>query len=321
MLLKSTSNEPKINPLKYALNSKSTAVRARIQIQRSIHLPKPPNIQKEIHIEQSELIESPDLNQVPIELPDFPELVAQLRALGIEKLQSSVIPIIKEHAYAFRDGVIPKNLPKGFYISKDKKTLCYTEAPRRLPSALAPVLKKLDSLTLPSIEEATTLFTNLSRRALSILLETKYSTDQKNILFGQLPKYENEVKTLLLQLYRSTEPAISTQQHDEFIIPLLCKQYLLGGESHTALLVRLLNACLNKKINLEFLKNPEVQNSLLSVHGIKNLQKLIQLPAEQREWWDKLVVNHLKYNKNSFDFNTFLMPILKFSFPELQKKI
>lgn len=121
MLLKSTSNEPKINPLKYALNSKSTAVRARIQIQRSIHLPKPPNIQKEIHIEQSELIESPDLNQVPIELPDFPELVVQLRALGIEKLQASVIPIIKEHAYAFRDGVIPKNLPKGFYISKDKK--------------------------------------------------------------------------------------------------------------------------------------------------------------------------------------------------------
>ncbi|AWN74600.1 hypothetical protein LEAN103870_14120 [Legionella anisa] len=320
MLLKSTSNEPKINPLKYALNSKSTAVRARIQIQRSIHLPKPPNIQKEIHIEQSELIESPDLNQVPIELPDFPELVAQLRALGIEKLQSSVIPIIKEHAYAFRDGVIPKNLPKGFYISKDKKTLCYTEAPRRLPSALAPVLKKLDSLTLPSIEEATTLFTNLSRRALSILLETKYSTDQKNILFGQLPKYENEVKTLLLQLYRSTEPAISTQQHDEFIIPLLCKQYLLGGESHTALLVRLLNACLNKKINLEFLKNPEVQNSLLSVHGIKNLQKLIQLPAEQREWWDKLVVNHLKYNKNSFDFNTFFDAYTQIFLPRIAEK-
>ncbi|MCE0724103.1 hypothetical protein [Legionella resiliens] len=319
-LLKNTSNEPKINPLKYALNSKSTAVRARIQIQRSIHLPKPPSIPKDIHLEHSELIESPDLNLIPIELPDFPELVAQLRALGIENLQQSAIPIIKEHAYAFRDGIIPNNPPRGFHISKNKKALCYTDAPKRLPSALAPVLKKLESLTLPSVEEATTLFPNLSRQTLSTLLETKYSIEQKNILFSLFPAYENEFKTLLLQLYRSTEPQISTQQHDEFIIPLLCKQYILGGESHTALLVRLLNGCLNKKINLEFLNNPEVQNSLLSAHGIKNLQKLIQLPAEQREWWNKLVVNHLKYDKKSFDFNTFFDAYTQIFLPRIAEK-
>lgn len=33
-ILKNTSNVPKINPLKYALNSKSPAVRPRIQIQK-----------------------------------------------------------------------------------------------------------------------------------------------------------------------------------------------------------------------------------------------------------------------------------------------
>ncbi|WP_412757982.1 hypothetical protein [Legionella bozemanae] len=319
-LLKSTSNTPKINPLKYVLNSKSPAVRARIQIQRSILLPKPPSVQKSIHLEQSELIGSPDLNLVPIELPDLPELLKQLRALGIENLQKSAIPIIKEHGYAFNDGIIPSNLPKGFYINKDKKALCYTDAPKRLPSALAPILKKLESLTLPSLEEATTILPNLSRQTLSLLLETKYSSDQKNILFGLLRAHENDVKTFLLQLYRATEPALSTQQHDEFIIPLLCKQYLLGGESHTVLLVRLFHACLNKKINLEFLKNPEVQNSLLSTRGIKNLQKLIQLPAEQREWWNKLVANHLKYDKNSFDFNTFFDAYTQVFLPRIAEK-
>lgn len=319
-LLKSTSNEPKIDPLKYALNSKSPAVRARIQIQRSILLPKPPTVQKDIHFEQSELRVNPDLTLVPIELPDFPELVKQLRALGIEYLQESAIPLIKEHSYAFKAGIIPSNLPKGFYINKDKKALCYTDAPRRLPSALAPVLKKLESLTLPSVEEVTALFPNLPRQTLSTLLETKYSTDQKNILFSLLPTYENELKTFLLQLYRSTETAFSTQQRDELIIPLLCKQYLLGGESHTILLVRLFNACLNKKINLEFLKNPEVQNSLLSTRGIKNLQKLIQLPAEQREWWNELVINHLKYDKNSFDFNTFFDAYTQIFLPRITEK-
>ncbi|MBN9227966.1 MULTISPECIES: hypothetical protein [Legionella] len=308
-ILKTTSNTPKINPLKYALNTKSPAVRARIQIQKSIVLPKPPSVQKEARLEQSEHIASPDLQLVPIDLPELPELVKQLRALGIDNLEESAIPIIKEYSSAFKDGIIPQNLPKGFYINKDKKAFCYTNNPRKLPSALAPALKKQEALVLPTIEEATALLPHLPQTTISLLLDSRYSPNQKNTFIALLPAYENEIKAFLQLL-----------QHDEFIIPLLCKQYALGGEAHAIVLVRLLSACLNKKINLEFLKNPEVQNDLLSTRGIKNLQKLVQLPAEQKEWWNTLVAAHLDYDKNSFDFNTFFEAYTQIVLPRIAEK-
>ncbi|WP_454781042.1 preprotein translocase subunit SecA [Legionella sp. WA2022007384] len=318
-LLKNTSSEPKINPLKYALSSNSPAVRARIQIQKSIVLPAPPSAQEVIHLEQSEHVGGPELNLVPIESTELPELIKQLKALGIDNLQESALPLIKEHSYAFGDGIIPGNLPKGFHINKDKKALCYTDAPRKLPSALAPVLKKQESLTLPSIEEITALLPHLPQNTLSMLVESKYSPEQKNTLLSLVPANESEIKTFLLQLYKSNG-SISATQQDEFIIPLLCKQYVLGGEAHTILLVRLLIACLNKKIDIEFLKNPETQNSLLSTRGIKNLQKLIQLPAEQKEWWNTLVKAHLEYDKSSFDFNTFFDAYTQTVLPRIAEK-
>ncbi|WP_131794786.1 helicase-related protein [Fluoribacter gormanii] len=320
-LLKNTSSEPKINPLKYALNSNSPAVRARIQIQKSILLPTLPSVQEAIHLDQSEHVGSHDFITIPIESTELPELIKQLKALGIDNLQESALPLIKEHLYAFGDGIIPGNLPKGFYINKDKKALCYTDTPRKLPSALAPVLKKQETLTLPSVEEATALFPHLPQNTLSMLLETKYSSDQKNTLLSLVPTYENEIKSFLLQLSKSSgSRVLSPKQHDEFIIPLLCKQYVLGGEAHTNLLVRLLNACLNKKIDLEFLKNPEVQSSLLSTRGIKNLQKLTQLPSEQKEWWNTLVNAHLAYDRNSFDFNTFFDAYTQILLPRIAEK-
>lgn len=321
-LLKNTSSEPKINPLKYALNSNSPAVRARIQIQKSILLPTLPSVQEVIHLDQSEHVGSHDFITIPIESTELPELIKQLKALGIDNLQESALPLIKEHLYAFGDGIIPGNLPKGFYINKDKKALCYTDTPRKLPSALAPVLKKQETLTLPSVEEATALIPHLPQNTLSMLLETKYSSDQKNTLLSLVPTYENEIKSFLLQLSKSSgSRALSSKQHDEFIIPLLCKQYVLGGEAHTNLLVRLLNACLNKKIDLAFLKNPEVQSSLLSTRGIKNLQKLTQLPSEQKEWWNTLVNAHLAYDRNSFDFNTFFDAYTQILLPRIAEKV
>lgn len=178
-ILKNTSNEPKINPIKYALSSNAPAVRARIQIQKSIRLPKPPIIQKDIHHEQNEQLRLDNLTLLPIDLPDLPQLVEQLKALDIHHLQDAAIPIIKEHSYAFRDGIIPGNLPKGFYIDKEKKALCYTDTPKRLPSALAPTLKTRNDLPLPSIEQATTLLPHLSKDSLSFLLESHYAINQK----------------------------------------------------------------------------------------------------------------------------------------------
>lgn len=308
-ILKNTSNTPKINPLKYALNSKSPAVRARIQIQKSFEIPKPPSIQHAIHLDQSEQIVSPALQLSPLDLPDFPELVKQLRALGIDQVEDSVIPQLREHGYAFRDGIIPNNLPKGFYINKDKKAFCYTDSPKKIPTALAPVLKKQDGLILPSVEEASSLLPLLSQNTINALLASQFSPNQKNILLGLLPAYEDEITAL-----------IQSDQNEEFLVPLLCKQYLMGGESHSIVLVRLLTACLNKKINLECFKTPEVQNALLSTRGIKNLQKLVQLPAEQKEWWNTLVASHLNYDPESFDFNVFFEAYTQIFLPRIAEK-
>ncbi|MBI2786058.1 MAG: hypothetical protein HYX60_07045, partial [Legionella longbeachae] len=293
-ILQSTSIEPKIYPLKKALNSNSSSVRARIQIQKSFVLPKLPNIKKDIEQEQTEHVIIPVLNIVPVDLPEFPKLTKQLKALDIEYLHDAILLKIKEYEYVFKDGIIPGNLPKGFYINKEKKALCYTETPRRFPSALAPVLKKQELFSLPSSEQITTLLPNLTQSTIKLLMDTQYSLAQKNALSSLLLPHEDEFKALL-QLHKSVE----------LIIPLLCKQFILGGEAHTILLIRLLKACLNKKISLEFLNSPQVQNSLLNPRGIKNLQKLISLPAEQKEWWNKLVDAHLNYDKNSFDFNEF----------------
>ena len=66
---------------------------------------------------------------VPVDLPELSELTKQLKVLGVDYLQESAVSKIKDHTEAFRDGIIPNNLPKGFYINKDKKALCYTEVP------------------------------------------------------------------------------------------------------------------------------------------------------------------------------------------------
>lgn len=112
-------------------------------------LPKPPSIQKDTRQEHIEhlITENPIL--ISAELPEFPILTQQLKALGIKHFQESALLKIKEFSYAFKDGVIPNNLPKGFYFNKDKQALCYTDTPSRLPSPLAPTLKNQAPLILP----------------------------------------------------------------------------------------------------------------------------------------------------------------------------
>ncbi|MGL5743464.1 MAG: hypothetical protein ACRCXC_13525 [Legionella sp.] len=317
-ILQSTSNEPKIYPLKKALSTNSSSVRARIQIQKSFLLPMPPKAKKDVQHEHVEHIIREELSLAPINLPDLPELVGQLKALGLESIKDSAERIITEHAYAFKDGIIPSNLPTGFYINKEKKALCYTETPRKLPSGLAPTLKKNAELMLPSKEQIQELLPELPSDTLSLFMDTKYSIAQRNALTDLFPEYEGELKSLISLLkdngtHSSTKPM-------GFIIPFLCKQFILGGEAHTILVVRLIQTCLNKKINLEFLKNSEVQNSLLSTRGIKNLQKLIHLPAEQKEWWNTLVTSHLNYDQKSFDFNVFFEAYTQIFLPRITEK-
>ena len=63
-----------------------------------------------------------------------------------------------------------------------------------------------------------------------------------------------------------------------------------------------------------------MQNSLLSTRAIKNLQKLVHLPAEQKEWWNTLVTAHLNYDKNSFDFNVFFEAYTQVFLPRIAEK-
>lgn len=94
--LLNTTTEPKINTLKEALNSASSTVRANIQIQKSIHLPRHSVVavqrpQSE-HIKQLEIS---NLVYVPIDLPELPNLVKQLSALGIQALQETAAQKLK----------------------------------------------------------------------------------------------------------------------------------------------------------------------------------------------------------------------------------
>ncbi|AYK03007.1 helicase-related protein [Legionella sainthelensi] len=318
-ILQNTLSGPKIYPLKKALTTNSQSVRARIQIQKSVVLPKAPSIQKDTQQEHIEhlVTETPIL--ISVELPEFPALTQQLKALGIKHFQESAVLKIKEFSYAFKDGIIPNNLPKGFYINKDKQALCYTDTPRRLPSPLAPTLKNQTPLILPATELITRLLPDMSESTIALLLNSSYTTAQKNALISLFPKYEDELNALL-QITKPNSQSIISPKQIQSIVPFLCKQFLLGGKAHALLLVRLLNTCLNKKISLAFLENPEVQDSLLTTRGIKNLQKLIHLPAEQKEWWNSLATAHLNYDKSSFDFNTFFETYTQVFLPGIAEK-
>ncbi|KTD06929.1 helicase-related protein [Legionella jamestowniensis] len=310
--LLNTTTEPKINTLKEALNSASSTVRANIQIQKSIHLPRHSVVavqrpQSE-HIKQLEIS---NLVYVPIDLPELPNLVKQLSALGIQALQETAAQKIKEYSHAFTDGIIPRNLVKGFYIDSEQHALCYTDMPHRLPSALAPTLEIPTQLKLPSLGEALKVSPNLSDIILRHLLDTSDPLAQKEGLIHASPTSAKEISALL----NACNPADA-----EFIVPMLAKLFILGGETHTRLFIKLLRNCLNKNLSIAFLKDPVAQDAFLSPRGIKNLQKLLKLPAEQKEWWNTLAIAHLKHEKHHFDFNNFFEAYTQIFLPRIADK-
>lgn len=312
IILQSTSSDPKINPLKEALNNPPPTVRAAIQIQKSFTLPKQSRTSNRAQSEYIEQIPVPDLVLLPLDLPEFPTLAKQLEILGIQTLQDIALQKIKEHPYVFTDGIIPSNLPKGFYIDKEKHALCYTATPHRFPSALAPVLEKPTQLVMPTLEQAQALLpATITEITIAQLLDAQDKTAQKNALISVLPAATKEILGFLNLL----NPA-----ELDFIVPALSKQFILGGEAHTLLLMRLIKNCLNKKLSLEFIKDPAAQNAFLSPRGIKNLQKLLQLPAEQKEWWNTLTIAHLKNERHHFDFNTFFEAYTQIFLPRIAEK-
>lgn len=293
--LKSTSTEPQINPLKIALNDDSATVRANIQIQKSFPLPRPRTAILDRPV--SERIEGLALNTVPvaIDLDELPILKGQLAALGMNTIDNLAQQKIKESPEAFTDGIIPNNLPKGFYIGR-QNILCYTNNPSKLPSPLAPKLERITPTLLPTLPLAKLLLPKLPDAHLGKLLNSNDIAAQKAALIAVFSSNNTKEINAALNLLNADQAA--------FIIPFLAKLYILGGEAHTRLFIKLLQNCINKKLNIEFLKDPVAQESFLNPQGIKNLQKLLELPAEQKEWWNSLVAAHLKDPSHHFDFNT-----------------
>lgn len=296
--LQRTSHEPKINPLKKELNNPPSIVRAAIQIQRSFALPKQARVIKTKQKEKIHQVAAAlDVILTSLdELAEFPNLARQLQVLNIHNIQDTASQKIKEQAHAFTDGIIPGNLPKGFYIDYEKQALCYTSTPHRLPSALAPILETPKPVNMPSVEQLESLLPTLQKTIIEHLLGNNGFPAQKDALLTALPAHVREI-TALLSVLKATDA--------EFVVPLLAKLFILGGEAHMRLFVQLLTVCINKNINIEFLKDAAAQNALLSPHGLKNLQKLLQLPIEQREWWNTLAAAHLRNEHHHFDFNAF----------------
>jgi len=296
--LQNSTNKPQINPFKLALHNPEIQAKPSIQIQMSFELPKSDerNVPIPALIESTKKLPEPDRKFIEINLSEVPLLVKQLTDIGIKKIQDTAAEKIKQHLHAFTDGIIPKNMPTGFYIDKEANALCYTPNPSRLPSALAPVLEKPLAESMITFEQARFLLGNeLDDNQLESLLNDQDQESQKNTLLTALSNQASESKSFLVNLSSELN----------FLVPILARQYIQGGEAHLRLLTNLINGCLNKKINLDFIKAPEVQNALLNPRGIKNLQKLIQLPAEQREWWNTLAKMHLGKNLHHFDFNGF----------------
>ncbi|CEK10400.1 helicase-related protein [Legionella hackeliae] len=307
--LLNTTSEPKINPLKEALNSSSSTIRANIQIQKSIHLPKHTGAVSRPKSELVEQIKTEIQTVVPAKFPELPALEQQLSALGIENVEETAAQIIKEHLHAFTDGIIPGNLIQGFYI--DKNVLCFTHTPRRLPSALAPALHKPALLALPTVEQARQLLPEVTETLFKQLLNNSDHAIQKQALITAIPAQARDISNLLSSIQ---------QAEVEFIVPVLAKLFVLGGEAHTKLFIKILNNCLSKGISIEFLKDPVAQDAFLNPRGIKNLQKLLQLPKEQREWWNKLAIGHLKNPHHHFDFNNFFEAYTQIFLPRITEK-
>lgn len=299
--LQNTNTEPQISPFKLALHQNDKPIRVNIQIQKNYQLPKPKiNNQSQGKMVQQNIEESIDakvLENVTEALNNetFTVLIAQLKALTITKIQPAAKELILQYPAAFKDGIIPHQLPKGFYLDKTHAALCFTAKPKRLPHALTPTLVELIPTKLPTIEDLYGIFPKIKEAILTDLLGDDV-LKSKIALCSLLPTYAKEVRATLDSLSPKDAP---------FLIPILSKVFILGDEAQVALITRLIKACQNKSINLQFLNTPFALDALLSPRGSKNLHKLASLPAEQRAWWDTLVAMHLQYDPEGFDFNTF----------------
>lgn len=292
--LKYTSNTPKINPLKQSLNTAAPVVKAGIQIQKSFTLNTTVHTKAKKELNDS-VLAPPIAEPAPLGLDalHIPILVRQLQALDIQGIQQAALTKIRDNPHAFTDGIVPTNLPKGFYFSKSTNSLCYTDTPQTLPNGLAPQLVKPEPIAIPSADFIKAILPSLSLVNINALLNDIDVVAQKNTL---------------LSLIQTTNTSLIQQINDPLLqpyVPYLAKLFIVGGESHTTLVARLLQLANNKKINLAFINQPEVHLALLNPRSIKNLQKLLQLPAEQREWWNTLTASHLKNKDHHFDFNGF----------------
>lgn len=320
-VLQSVSLEPKINPLKLALSDPDTRVTVGIQIQQSFKpddeedsasdLKRPSeSLSPRDASAGAETFNDPDFKA----FPEIAVLQEQMSKLGM-KLSPSADKIIRDNKHAFTDGLVLNNLPKGLFVdSASRRLLAYnTKLPMKAPTALAPTFGKPAALEVPHTDIVAELYPNIDNTLIQQLLNDKDQPGVKKALTTILTGLNSVHSKEILTYYNGK----MKQSDKDLLAPILAKQLLLGGEAHACLLSRLLKKCQTSNISLDFLRMPETQDALLSARGMKNLEKLTKLTAEQRSWWNTLCEAHLAEEKNIFDFNTFFEAYTQIFLPKI----
>ena len=315
-ILQTTSAEAKVDALKKTLNSPSPVVHAGIQIQKSLQLPEVVEINTATTIVLGEAVVEVEaqLNLRDVRMLDSHVLIDQLHLSGITRIDQVAVELINHHVNVFSQGFVLNNLPKGFYIDSFQHALCYTENSAKNPSPLAPMLNVPETIISPDSAKMRIIFPNevsVSNDTLRNLHIPSLPLQREALLSLVSPEHKNDFEHFLNSLEGSNQTRL--------VQPWLVDQFILGGENHARLLIRLFRNCINRKVNIEFLLDPHVQQALLSTRGIKNLQKLIKLPGEQIAWWNALTREHRADPTAHFDFNTYFEAYSQSFLPRVAK--
>jgi len=315
-ILQTTSAEAKIDALKETLNSPSPVIHAGIQIQKSLQLPEVVEINAATtEVVGAAVVEMPtQLELCDVRMLDSHVLSNQLHCSGITKIDQVALDLINQHAHVFSQGFVLNNLPRGFYIDSVQHALCYSENSAKFPSPLAPMLNVPEVMVSPDSAKMRIIFPNevsVSNDTIRNLHIPSLPLQREALLSLVSPEHKNDFEHFLTSLENTNQTRL--------VQPWLVDQFVLGGENHARLLMRLFKNCINRKVNIEFLLDPHVQQALLSTRGIKNLQKLIKLPGEQIAWWNALTREHRADPAAQFDFNTYFEAYTQSFLPRVAK--
>lgn len=147
-----------------------------------------------------------------------------------------------------------------------------------------------------AVAPATSIFTP-SDHAHSQALDTYHRVTVPDLDTAQLKTHKKEIEAYLSHI-------------DKAYHHLLAEMIHFGGEAYGYLFLSILYQLNQKKINIDFLKQPDAIEAFLTPKGIRNLEKLQQFKTPtKRLWWNNLITQHLTNSdveaSTPFEFNTY----------------